>query len=87
MGAVMKKLGLGDRLHEAEVLGAWREVVGDFLATHSAPKSIVNGVLHVQVVQSTILYEMDRVLKPEILKKLKERFGAKRIRDVKFRVG
>jgi len=43
-------------------------------------------VLHVHVVQSTVLYEMDRVLKPEILKKLQLRFGAKQIRDVKFRV-
>ena len=83
----MKKLGLGERLNEAQVLGAWREVVGDFLAAHSSPIRLVNGVLHVQVVQSTVYYEMDRVLKPEILKKLKLRFGAKRIRDMKLRVG
>ena len=86
LAEVMKKLGLGDRLNEAQVLGAWREVVGDFLAAHSSPSHIVHGVLHVHVVQSTVFYEMDRVLKPEILKKLKLRFGAKQIRDVKFRV-
>jgi len=84
---VMKKLGLGERLNEAQVLGAWREVVGDFLAQHSSPNRIVNGVLFVNVIQSAVHYELDRNLKPEILKKLRQRFGAKRIRDIKFRVG
>ena len=87
LAGVMKKLGLGDRLNEAQVLGAWREVMGDFLAAHSSPNRIVNGVIFVNVVQSSVHYELDRNLKPEILKKLRERFGAKRIRDIKFRIG
>jgi hypothetical protein len=32
-------------------------------------------------------YELEQISKPEILAKLKQRFGAKTIRDVRFRVG
>jgi predicted nucleic acid-binding Zn ribbon protein len=84
---VMQKLGLRERLSEAQILDAWRDVVGDFIAEHSAPSQLRDGVLYVQVIQSTVHYELDRVCKPEILKKLKKRFGAKLIRDVKFRLG
>jgi len=84
---VMHNLGLKERLNEAQIHGAWREIVGDFIATHSAPSRLSNGVLYVQVIQPTVHYELDRVWKPEIVKKLKARFGAKVIRDVKFRVG
>jgi hypothetical protein len=32
-------------------------------------------------------YELEQISKSEILRKLKKRFGAKTIRDVRFRVG
>jgi len=32
-------------------------------------------------------YELERISKSEILRKLKQRFGGKTIRDVRFRVG
>jgi predicted nucleic acid-binding Zn ribbon protein len=86
LGAVMKELGLSDRIKEEEILAAWRSVVGDFIAQHSTPSRHVDGVLHVRVLQPTMLYELDRTMRPEILRKLKQRFG-RAIRDVKFRVG
>jgi predicted nucleic acid-binding Zn ribbon protein len=84
---VMQKLGLRERLSEAQISSAWREIVGDFIADHSAPSQLRDGVLYVQVIQPTVHYELDRVCKPQIVKKLKERFGAKAIREVRFRVG
>ena len=86
LGAVMKEMGLGERLREEEVLGAWREVVGEFIALHSEPRRLVDGVLHVRVLQPSMLYELDRTMRPEVLRKLKARFGRK-VREVKFRVG
>ena len=32
-------------------------------------------------------YELEQISKPEILRKLKQRFGGKTIRDIRFRVG
>ena len=84
---VMQGLGLKERLREAEVLKCWRETVGDFIAEHSCPSKLRDGILFVQVLQPTVHYELDRVWKPEILKKLKARFGAKIIREIRFRVG
>jgi predicted nucleic acid-binding Zn ribbon protein len=87
LALVMKRLGLNERLTESQVVGAWKDVVGEFIASHSCPSRIRDGVLYVQVVQPTVHFELDRHWKPEILKKLRQRFGSKAIRDVRFRVG
>lgn len=83
---VIADLGLEKRLKEEEVLTAWREVVGDFISRHSSPQRLVEGVLHVRVLQPSMLYELDRTLRADILSKLKLRFG-RTVRDVRFRVG
>ncbi len=84
---LMAQLGLKDRLGEEEVLGAWREIVGEFVANHSSPQSLKQGVLLVRVLQPTVHYELDRVWKREILDKLKQRFGARMVREIRFRIG
>jgi len=82
---LLPRLGLTERLNEQEVQNAWREIVGDFLAEHSTPTSMKEGILIVQVLQPTVRYELDRSWKPEILRKLKARFGAKAVKEVRFR--
>lgn len=84
---VMKSLGLDGRLREEEVLRAWHEVVGDFVARHSAPQRLKDGVLTVHVLQPTVHFELERVWKREILEKLKKRFGARTVREIRFRIG
>lgn len=85
--AVMQKLGLKERLQETEVLAAWKALVGDFIAGHSSPISLRDGVLFVHVLQPALHYELERVSKPQILRKLKQRFGGRVIRDLRFRLG
>lgn len=84
---VMQGLGLNERLNEAQVLQCWKEIVGEFIAGHSCPSRLKDGVLYVQVIQPAVLYELDRELKPQILKKLKKQFGTKVIRDIRFKTG
>ena len=84
---VMRDLGLADRLHEAQVLDTWKEIVGDFLATHSCPSALRDGVLYIQVLQPSVHFELDRNHKRLVLRRLKDRFGEKTIREVRFRVG
>jgi predicted nucleic acid-binding Zn ribbon protein len=84
---LMQRLGLKDRLQETEVIEAWAKIVGDFIAAHSAPTALREGVLYVRVLQPALHYELEQVSKIDILRKLKQRFGAKIIRDVRFRVG
>jgi predicted nucleic acid-binding Zn ribbon protein len=84
---LMQRLGLKERLHETEVQEAWSQIVGDFIAAHSAPVALREGILYVRVLQPALHYEFEQVSKTEILRKLKQRFGGKVIRDVRFRVG
>ena len=85
--ALMQKLGLRERLHENEVMEAWAGIVGDFIAAHSAPTALREGVLYVRVLQPALHYELEQISKATILRKLKQRFGARTIRDIRFRLG
>ena len=87
MPKLMQRLGLRERLRETEVIEAWAKIVGDFIAAHSAPVALREGVLYVRVLQPALHYELEQISKSEILRKLKQRFGGKTIRDVRFRVG
>src|SRR5437016_13460407 len=84
---MMQRLGLRERLHETEVIDTWSKIVGDFIAAHSAPFALRDGVLYVRVLQPALHYELEQISKTEILRKLKQRFGGKAIRDIRFRVG
>src|SRR5216117_2217485 len=84
---LMQRLGLRERLHETEVIEAWSKIVGEFIAAHSAPVALREGVLYVRVLQPALHYELEQVSKTEILRKLKKRFGSRTIRDIRFRVG
>ena len=84
---LMQRLGLKERLHESEVLEAWSKIVGEFIAAHSAPVALREGILYVRVLQPALHYELEQVAKIDILRKLKQRFGGKIVRDVRFRVG
>lgn len=84
--ALMQRLGLKERLRESEVIDAWSSIVGEFIAAHSAPVALRDGVLYVRVLQPSLHYELERIAKTEILRKLKRRFGGKTIRDLRFRI-
>jgi predicted nucleic acid-binding Zn ribbon protein len=87
MPKLMQRLGLRERLRETEVIDAWSKIVGDFIAAHSAPVALREGILYVRVLQPALHYELEQISKTEILRKLKQRFGTKTIRDIRFRVG
>ena len=87
MPKLMQRLGLRERLRETEVIDAWSKIVGDFIAAHSAPVALREGILYVRVLQPALHYELEQISKTEILRKLKQRFGGKTLRDVRFRVG
>ena len=84
---MMQRLGLRERLHEREVIDAWFQIVGEFIAAHSTPFALRDGILYVRVLQPALHYELEQVSKIDILRKLKQRSGGKVIRDVRFRVG
>jgi predicted nucleic acid-binding Zn ribbon protein len=84
---VMKQLGLKERLREAEVIDAWAKIVGEFIAAHSAPVALREGVLYVRVLQPALHYELEQISRNDILRKLRRRFGTRLIRTIRFRLG
>ena len=84
---LLGSLGLNQRIREDEIRAAWKDVVGDFLATHASPAGLNQGVLVVHVLQPTFHFELERVWKRTLLLKLQERFGKGIIREVRFRLG
>src|SRR5437016_13233660 len=87
LAKIMQRLGLRERLHETEVIDAWSKIAGEFIAAHSAPVALREGILYVRVLRPALHYELEQVSKIDILRKLKKRFGGKTIRDIRFRVG
>jgi predicted nucleic acid-binding Zn ribbon protein len=82
----MKGMGLKDRFNEEQVFEAWSTLVNPFIAEHARPVALDRKVLYIQVLHSTIHYELER-MKGQILAKMQKEFGASNIRDVKFRLG
>lgn len=86
VGKTMKGLGLNDRFNEEMVFDAWNEMVDGFVAANARPVSLERRVLSIQVLHSTVHYELER-MRGELLRRMQERFGAEKIRDIRFRLG
>ncbi|MEM6278307.1 MAG: DUF721 domain-containing protein [Verrucomicrobiota bacterium] len=82
----MGTLGLQSRFNEEQVFDAWNAMVSTFVASHSRPVALQSRVLSIQVLHSTVFYELER-MKGEILRKMQDEFGSDHIRDLRFRLG
>lgn len=87
VGSVLKSFGLQEKFTENEVRTAWKSIVGEFIAQHARPHSLLDRVLEVRVLQPSILYTLEREMKARVLSKLQAQFGRKAINEVKFRIG
>jgi hypothetical protein len=79
--------GMSVAIFERELGNAgFVEVAEAFIAVHAAPVALREGILYVRVIQPALHYELEQISKSEILRKLKQRFGGKTNRDIRFRV-
>ena len=81
------RFGLRERSRETDVIDAWSKIVGDFIPAQPTPVALRDGILYVRVFQLALHYELEQISNSEILRKLKQRFGGKAIRDIRFHVG
>ena len=65
---------------------AWKELAGEFIARNSEPASVKGGHLVLRVTQPAMRFQLEQI-KPMLLARIRERFGADRIRSVKFTLG
>ena len=87
MPAVMKKLGLKQRQHEAEIGQVWEELIDPAITAHATPVGIRKGTLFVNVDSNVWLSEIVRYRRHEILQRLQHAFGPEMIARISFRVG
>ena len=84
---VMKRLGLEQRLVQAQIFHQWATIVGADVARHAQPVSLKNGLLVVAVDHPVWLQELARYHKPLLLQKIRDRVGQPALRDIVFRIG
>ncbi|RKY52284.1 MAG: hypothetical protein DRP93_08385 [Candidatus Neomarinimicrobiota bacterium] len=80
---IVARIAGGNAMLEHRALRDWNVVVGKVVAQVSVPVRVVKGTLYVSVKNSTWRQELS-MLKPQILKKYEEKFGAGIIRDIHF---
>lgn len=86
IGSTLKKLGLKNRFDEGQIIGAWNEIVGEFVSRNSQPVEVRHRILIVRVLQPAVRYELDR-MKGKVLSRMQEKFGAQHIRGIRFELG
>jgi len=83
---VLKECKLSDQLRLDDTAAAWRGLVGDFIAKHTAPDALKRGVLTIRVLQPAIHHTL-AMQKGTLLQKLQAHFGAGVLKDIRFRHG
>jgi Dna[CI] antecedent DciA-like protein len=48
-------------LEETGAIDAWPKIVGDFIATHSAPMALREAILYVSVFQPALHFELEQI--------------------------
>jgi len=83
---ILKTWKLDDRLKAEEMAGAWQNIVGVFVAQHTAPDGIKRGVLTIRLSQPALHHTL-MMRKTDLLQKLQDHFGKTTIKDIRFRHG
>ena len=83
---VLKTVGDGDGLDEELVRSTWKDLAGDFIASHTEPVSVRNGHLVLRVTQPAMRFHLEQ-MKPMLLTRIREQLGEQRIKSVKFTLG
>jgi len=72
---------------KTEVIDAWSKIVGDFYRRELCSGGIARRRPLRSRPPTSVALRARQISKPEILRKLKQRFGGKTIRDIRLRVG
>lgn len=83
---ILSRQFFSESLNEEEVKSAWKEIAGDFIAANTDPVSVTEGALVLRVTQPAMRFHLEQ-LNPALLKKIKARFGAGRIKTIRFTLG
>lgn len=83
---ILRKQFFADSLDEEEVKAAWKEIAGEFIGANTEPVSAKEGNLILRVTQPAMRFHLEQ-MKPELLQRIRERFGEDKIKSVRFSLG
>lgn len=84
--AVLKSVGLDQKLKERELLSLWPTVVGEEIAARTRAVNVDRGVLYVEVTHSAWLQEL-HFMEKQIYKRLREEAPDISFRRIRFTTG
>ena len=84
--AILRMQFFADSLDEEEVKKAWKEIAGDFIGANTEPVSAKEGNLILRVTQPAMRFHLEQ-MKPNLLRRIRERFGEDKIKSVRFTLG
>lgn len=84
VSGVLAAMGVKAQVDEESVCAGWAEAVGPFLAAHSCPVALRDGVLTVRVVQPAVRYTLEQGMGKDLLERLQQTFGASLVRGLSF---
>lgn len=83
---MVSRLGIKKQLKRAQVVTDWPDIVGDRIASETKADRIRNTILFVSC--STPMWAQELgLLKPTIIKKIRERVGPGIVTDIRFKTG
>jgi predicted nucleic acid-binding Zn ribbon protein len=82
---VLKKQGIAKKIYQYGVFDAWVEIVGETIGKRSRPVKMQGDTLVVAAKNSVWANELS-MMKPEILKKIREYYPDAVINDIRFTV-
>jgi hypothetical protein len=86
VNAALKLHGITDQVRAGRVVTEWSELVGPKIATRTRPEGVTDRLLWVEVATSEWLHELN-LLRPQLLKGLRERLGEPALfDDLRFRL-
>ena len=80
---VLKESGVNNFQFHQQILDLWEDVVGEMVSKHSRPDRIVNGILYIEVKNSSWINEIS-FLRTDIIDKYNLTLKQKYIKDIKF---
>lgn len=86
LGAVLSKISVAHNDRPDLIMNAWPEIIGSKLAPMTQAISLCDGVLTVNVKNSTLHSLLSRHDKNRILSAIKQRFPTANIRNIMFRI-
>lgn len=86
LNRLLKEVGMSDGIEQEKLKEAWSSIAGEFIARHTVPDSIKNGVLVLRVLQPAMKFHLQQ-MSGKLLENLHNELGSGAVKQVVFKIG